>query len=293
MVETDIPVVDRNEDRGAVGTGTDAEPDRAPVSTEQPISQVQQSVVQPTPPPTQATPPTSTPPHQQVPLVPPTPPTSQPPTQQSLVQVQAPPPPVPPPQPRATTSQTQGQKPAQKSVLITAKQQTPKAPPASGPLVVKKPTAREGLEALRAKAAYSAHEKLNKQLVATSNAAGFVPMRTVSGRSLGSLVEYNMDWNNADLQEANSAARVPAYPLPELVDGKPLDPASPITVGQLMYNAKAAMLEVDRAVEVSSFSSLIPSPRDSGRVTWHSTGILPILYLTESPRFGLSPRDPG
>ena len=80
-----------------------------------------------------------------------------------------------------------------------------------------------------------------------------------------------MDWNNADLQEATSAARVPAYPLPELVDGKPLDPASPITVGQLMYNAKAAMLEVDRAVEVSFLSSLIPSPRDLGGVTCHLT----------------------
>ena len=69
-----------------------------------------------------------------------------------------------------------------------------------------------------------------------------------------------MDWNNADLQEANSSARVSAYPLPGFIDGKPLDPASPITVGHLMYNVKVALLEADRAVEVASSLPLSPVP---------------------------------
>ena len=70
-------------------------------------------------------------------------------------------------------------------------------------------------------------------------------MKTLSGRSLGSLGKYSMDWNNADICETSIAAPIPDYPLPQLVSGKPLDPASPITVGHRMYVAKAAVLELD------------------------------------------------
>ena len=143
---------------------------------------------------------------------------------------------------------------------LTMAKVAPKGTTTSGPLTLQRPSAKEGLEALRAKAAYSTHEKLNKQLATPLNAAGLVPMRTVSGNSLGSLGQYCMDWNNADLQEASSSARVPSYPLPGFIDGKPLDPASPITVGHLMYNVKAALLEADRAVEVASSLPLSPVP---------------------------------
>ena len=149
----------------------------------------------------------------------------------------------------------------------------PKAPLASGQLALQKSLvtqSQQQQEAIRAKAAYSAHKNLNAQLIASSNTAGFVPMKTLSGRSLGSLGKYSMDWNNADICEASSVAPIPDYPLSQLVSGKPLDLASPITVGHRMYAAKAAVLELDRAIEVRLPSSHIPSPRDSGGVTCHS-----------------------
>ena len=236
--------MDRDDDHGGAGMDTDVEPPRAPVITEQTRQLVQ-------------------------PQAPPTPPAPQPPTQQPLVQAQAPQPPVPPPQPQVTPPQPQGRTPAQNPASTMAKP-APKAPPASGQLALQKPTTKQQLEAMRVKAAYTAHHKLNAQLSASSNIAGFVPMKTLSGRSLGDLGKYSMDWNNADICEASSAAPIPDYPLPQLVAGKPLDPASPITVGRLMYATKAALLELDRAVEVRLPSSHIPSPRDSGGVTCHS-----------------------
>ena len=243
--EAEDPDLGRNDDHGGAGMDTDVEPPRAPVTTEQTPPSIPQQA-------------------------PPTPLAPQLPTQQPLVQAQAPPPPVPPPQPPVNPALPQDRTSVQKPTSATAKP-TPKTPPAPGAMVLQKPSTKQELEIMRAKAAYSTHDQLNKQLAARTNIAGFVPMKTLSGRSLGELGKYSMDWNNADMQEASSSARIPAYPLLQLLDGKPVDPASPITVGQLMYATKAAMLELDRVVEVKFPSSLIPSPRDSGGVTCHLT----------------------
>ena len=50
--------------------------------------------------------------------------------------------------------------------------------------------------------------------------------------------------------KVSSAPAIPEYPPPVLAPGIDLDLASPITIGQKMYKMKAAMLEVDQAVEV-------------------------------------------
>ena len=101
---------------------------------------------------------------------------------------------------------------------------------------------------------------LNQQLAASqskdiaSTSINLVPMQTLSGKSLGSLGEYSMDWNNADTCDVSSMPQIPEYPPPALLAGVELDPASPITIGQRMYELKAAMLRVDRSVEVMYLS---------------------------------------
>ena len=86
-------------------------------------------------------------------------------------------------------------------------------------------------------AAYSAHMDLNQQLAVSqskdiaSASINLVPMQTLSGKSLGSLGEYSMDWNNADTCDVSSMPQIPEYPPPALPAGIELDPASPITIG--------------------------------------------------------------
>ena len=52
-------------------------------------------------------------------------------------------------------------------------------------------TQQQQQEAIRVKAAYTAHKNLNTQLPASQSSVSLVQMQTLSGRSLGSLGEYN------------------------------------------------------------------------------------------------------
>jgi len=91
--------------------------------------------------------------------------------------------------------------------------------------------------------------------------AGFVSLRTSSGGSLGSLTQYAMDWNSADLGEVTSGNPNPA-----------LHPGSPSVLAQKMRAARAAFDEADKTAEVrllrllftSAKHTHISSPRDSG-----------------------------
>ena len=73
---------------------------------------------------------------------------------------------------------------------------------------------------------------------------GFAPLRTLSGKSLGSLEHYNMDWNAADLSEVSSKS-----PTGRILSEHP---AGPSLVAQKMHTAKAALHEAERATAVSS-----------------------------------------
>ena len=64
-----------------------------------------------------------------------------------------------------------------------------------------------------------------------------------------------MDWNNADMCDESSMPDIPEYPPPALPAGVELDPASPITIGQRLYELKAALLRADRSIEVMYLSS--------------------------------------
>ena len=69
---------------------------------------------------------------------------------------------------------------------------------------------------------------------------GFAPLKTLSGRSLGSLEQLHMDWNAADTSEVTSRSSV----------GQISDhPTGPSLVAQKMFAAKAALLEADRTAE--------------------------------------------
>ena len=60
-------------------------------------------------------------------------------------------------------------------------------------------------------------------------------MRTQSGRSLGSLEHYNMDWSTADTGEVTSQ-----------------HPVGPSLLAQKMFAVKAAVHEADKVAEVNS-----------------------------------------
>ena len=154
----------------------------------------------------------------------------------------------------------------------------PPAKPGSGQLELYKGESDKRTTASSADAAYAAHTNVNKRLIMSQHkdlaaSTGVIPAKTLSGKSLGSLGEYSMDWNKADLCEVSSLPKVPAYQLPA---GMNPDPASPVTIGQLMYELKASMLRVDHSVEVNFLHTpilcILPSyrhstsPRDSGRV---------------------------
>ena len=71
---------------------------------------------------------------------------------------------------------------------------------------------------------------------------GFAPLKTLSGKSLGSLEQLQMDWNAADTSKVTSGSSV----------GQILDhPVGPSLVAQKLVIAKAALLEADRATEVN------------------------------------------
>ena len=68
---------------------------------------------------------------------------------------------------------------------------------------------------------------------------GFVTTRTLSGRSLGSLNHYSMDWNAADMGEVSSGN---PQPTPH--------PAGPSALAQKMHQVKVAVIEADKTAGV-------------------------------------------
>ena len=64
--------------------------------------------------------------------------------------------------------------------------------------------------------------------------------RTTSGRSLGSLGHYSMDWNSADMSEV-STANPPTKQ----------HPAGPGALSQKMYAVKVAVAEAEKTAAVS------------------------------------------
>ena len=72
---------------------------------------------------------------------------------------------------------------------------------------------------------------------------GFVPSRTQSGKSLGSLGHYSMDWNSADMSEVSSAN---PHSRPH--------PAGPSMLAQKIHAVKVAVIEADKTASVITFS---------------------------------------
>ena len=63
----------------------------------------------------------------------------------------------------------------------------------------------------------------------------FAHVRTQSGRSLGSLEHYNMEWSAADTGEVTSQ-----------------HPASPSLLAQKMFAVKTTVMEADKVAQVNS-----------------------------------------
>ena len=83
------------------------------------------------------------------------------------------------------------------------------------------------------------------------------PLRTASGKSLGSLEHYNTEWNAADAGEVSSRPPVdriaenpagPTSPTGRITE----HPVGPSLVGQKLHAAKVAILAADQAAAVSS-----------------------------------------
>ena len=76
-----------------------------------------------------------------------------------------------------------------------------------------------------------------------SLSSGVLAPQTLSGRSLGSLDHYSMDWNKADEGEVSSA-----------LTWTPSSAVGPSQLGTKMHIAKLALLEADRTAEVKPMS---------------------------------------
>jgi hypothetical protein len=80
---------------------------------------------------------------------------------------------------------------------------------------------------------------VSKTAMIVPGATSFVVMKTLSGRSLGSVEHYSMDWNNADMSEVSSANPEP----------RP-HPAGSSNLARQIYAAKVAIAEADKAAMV-------------------------------------------
>lgn len=86
------------------------------------------------------------------------------------------------------------------------------------------------------------------EVVKKQRTRGFLSLQTNSGNSLGSLKNYAMDWNAADMDETSSAN--PAA----IAKGKA---ATPGVVHKHMVDAFAAIRDASNASEVTTFLLLL------------------------------------
>src|SRR5664279_5272120 len=93
----------------------------------------------------------------------------------------------------------------------------------------------------------------------TSACDGFASSRTLSGRSLGSLEHYCMDWNSADMSEVSTVNPQPTQ-----------HPAGPSMRARKMHAVKLSVIEADKTAAVTLFR------------------FLQNMHPPQSPRFGLS-----
>ena len=81
----------------------------------------------------------------------------------------------------------------------------------------------------------------------------FIPLQTLSGKSLGSLKQYQMDWNAVDTSEVTSQHTAVLGQLAQQIADLP--PAAPGRLFQKMHAAKVALEEANKVVVVSSLCS--------------------------------------
>ena len=79
----------------------------------------------------------------------------------------------------------------------------------------------------------------SSSLHTTAVSWGLAPLKTVSGKSLGSLEHYHKDWNEANMDEVTSQHRATSQ-----------HPAGPSLLAQKMFAVKAVVLETDKAADV-------------------------------------------
>ena len=79
----------------------------------------------------------------------------------------------------------------------------------------------------------------------TSASHGFASLQTLSGRSLGSLEHYSMDWNSADTSEVSTAHPQPTQ-----------HPAGPGMLAQKMHALKVAVMDANKTAAVNTILQL-------------------------------------
>jgi len=133
------------------------------------------------------------------------------------------------------SSHQQQQKPPTKATAIASPGSKPTGPsPGDGAMVPSKTAPQTSSSSLHRTPAINALMAAKSQTLAR----GFVSNKTASGRSLGSLGHYSMDWNNADSGEVSS----PAPP-----SGASVGPSN---LGTKIHIAKMALLDAEKAALV-------------------------------------------
>jgi hypothetical protein len=91
---------------------------------------------------------------------------------------------------------------------------------------------------------------------------GHAPLRTKSGNSLGSLKEYCLKWNAADVMDTASSGKQKApVETQALATGSPLEiPAKPRSIASELFNIQQRLFLVSdvSTVSISSHISLVP-----------------------------------
>jgi hypothetical protein len=176
----------------------------------------------------------------------------------------------------------------EKSFVVLAKTKTFKmtqvvrtgpAPAKTAPLPVKiAPTTGKTAAASSAMTIHTGKGAARISSFHTPELEGRVSLRTKSDKSLGSLKEYCMRWNDANFMDTASSgkkkslARTPAPGNPDVI------PAKPIPIASKLFSIQQRLYRLADATNVSTFPHISPVPKNVGYPGYGHLGFSNITF---------------
>jgi hypothetical protein len=128
----------------------------------------------------------------------------------------------------------------------------------------------------------------------TPELEGCVSLRTKSDKSLGSLKEYCMKWNDADYMDIASSGKkktLPGVPAPSNPD---VIPAKPIAIASELFSIQQRLYRLADATNVSTFPYISPVPENVSCPRYGHPGFSNIsfnlaVFKSNCPTYKLDP----